>query len=124
MGATCFKPGSASTSMSLYMMLRSQLMHALSDRIPARSSLPFKEKTIMSTKNTLIAVITAAATGAAIALLLAPASGKKTRKKLMKEAESVKDTVTYRFMQAEEEVRHLRDKLGKKGAAAAEKANA
>ncbi|MFZ1616879.1 MAG: YtxH domain-containing protein [Flavobacteriales bacterium] len=78
----------------------------------------------MSTKNTLIAVITAAATGAAIALLLAPASGKKTRKKLMKEAESVKDTVTYRFMQAEEEVRHLRDKLGKKGAAAAEKANA
>ncbi|MBK9421235.1 MAG: YtxH domain-containing protein [Flavobacteriales bacterium] len=78
----------------------------------------------MSTKNTLIAVITAAATGAAIALLLAPASGKKTRKKLMKEAESVKDTVTYRLMQAEEEVRHLRDKLGKKGAAAAEKANA
>lgn len=122
MGATCFKPGSASTSMSLYMMLRSQLMHALSDRIPARSSLPFKEKTIMSTKNTLIAVITAAATGAA--MLLAPASGKKTRKKLMKEAESVKDTVTYRLMQAEEEVRHLRDKLGKKGAAAAEKANA
>ena len=78
----------------------------------------------MSTKNTLIAVITAAATGAAIALLLAPASGKKTRKKLMKEAESVKDTVAYRLMQAEEEVRHLRDKLGKKGAAAAEKANA
>lgn len=68
----------------------------------------------MSTKNTLIAVIAAAAAGAAVALLFAPSSGKKMRKKLMKEAESVKDTMAYRLMQAEDEVRHLRDKVGKK----------
>lgn len=68
----------------------------------------------MSTKTSLLALVAAAAAGAAVALLIAPDSGKKTRKKLMKEAESIKDTFAYRLMQAEEEVQHLREKLGKK----------
>ncbi len=68
----------------------------------------------MSTKTSLLALIVAAATGATVALLFAPDSGKKTRKKLLKEAESVKDTFSYRLMQAEEEVQHLREILGKK----------
>lgn len=73
-----------------------------------------KTKTIMSTRNSLFALVAAATVGATVALLFAPASGKKTRKKLMKEAESLKDTMAYRLMQAEEEVMHLRDKVGKK----------
>ena len=68
----------------------------------------------MSTKNTFFALIAAASAGAAVALLFAPDSGKKTRKKLMREAESMKDTLAYRLMQAEEEVQHLREKVGKK----------
>ena len=68
----------------------------------------------MSTKNTLFALIAAASAGAALALLFAPDSGQKTRKKLMKEAESVKDTLAYRLMQAEEELLHLRERMGKK----------
>ena len=74
--------------------------------------------TNMSTKTSLAALMIAAAAGATVALLFAPDSGKKTRKKLMKEAESVKDTFAYRLMQAEEEIQHLRDKLGKKASEA------
>ena len=78
-----------------------------------------KPKT-MSTQKNLSLLVAGAATGAVLALLLAPSSGKKTRKKLMKQCESVKDTLVYGMLKAEDEVGHLRDKVGKKAADAAE----
>ncbi|MCB9184184.1 MAG: YtxH domain-containing protein [Flavobacteriales bacterium] len=44
----------------------------------------------MTTKSTYIAIATAAAVGAAAALLLAPASGKETRSKLMKQGKKLR----------------------------------
>lgn len=68
----------------------------------------------MSNKNILVAFIAAAATGASIALLLAPDEGKMTRKKLVKRVTSVKDTLTYILLQAEDIVEHLQEKVGNK----------
>ena len=80
-----------------------------------------KEKTkIMSTQKNLSLIIVGATVGAALALLLAPSSGKKTRKKLMKQAESIKDTVAYRLLQAEDQMGQLREKVGKKAAEVAD----
>ena len=45
----------------------------------------------MSTKSTLAIALTALAAGAALGVLLAPASGADTRKKLMKKGSDLKD---------------------------------
>lgn len=44
----------------------------------------------MSTQNTLIALVAGAALGAVAGILLAPASGKETRKNLLKKGESLR----------------------------------
>ena len=71
----------------------------------------------MSKKNILLPLIGGAMAGAALALLVAPTSGKNARKKLLKKAQDAKDTLTYCFLEAEDQVGQLRDKLGKKSAA-------
>ena len=48
----------------------------------------------MSTKNTVIALLAGVALGAVAGVLLAPASGKKTRKKIVRKAEDVRDQLT------------------------------
>lgn len=68
----------------------------------------------MSTKNFVFAFVAAAAAGATIALILAPEDGKMTRKKLSKRVTSVKDTLAYLLLQAEDIVEHLHDKTGNK----------
>ena len=76
----------------------------------------------MSTQKNLSLLIAGAAAGALLGLLLAPDSGKKTRKKLLKQAESFKDNLTYGLLKAEDQVGHLREKMGKKAAEVAEDA--
>lgn len=69
---------------------------------------------------TLFALFTAAAAGAAVAMLIAPDTGKNTRRKLKKAAVNAKDTLAYRMLQGEEHLDRLRNKPGKNVAAAME----
>ena len=48
----------------------------------------------MSSQNTLIALVAGAALGALAGVLLAPASGEETRKKLKKSGEGLRDQLT------------------------------
>lgn len=50
--------------------------------------------TTMSSQKTLIALVAGAALGAVAGVMLAPASGEKTRKKLMKKAEGLRDDLS------------------------------
>lgn len=52
----------------------------------------------MNTGNTLLAFIAGAVAGAAAALLLAPESGEKTRKKIRRKASDVSDKVRYKIL--------------------------
>ncbi len=54
--------------------------------------------------NTLYTALLALAAGVAIGLLIAPAKGKDTRKKLMKAASSAKDTLHYAVLQGRDRV--------------------
>ncbi|MBX2982020.1 MAG: YtxH domain-containing protein [Flavobacteriales bacterium] len=67
----------------------------------------------MTNRNILIALLGAGLAGATVGLLLAPDSGKTTRKKLMKKALSAKDSIAYCLLQVEEQMDHMRGKLGK-----------
>lgn len=69
----------------------------------------------MSNRNIILALLGAALTGASVAMLLAPDSGKQTRKKLMKTAIDAKDTIAYVLLQVEEQMDHMRGTLGKDG---------
>ncbi len=48
----------------------------------------------MSSQKTLISLVAGLALGAVAGVMLAPASGEKTRKKLMKKAEGLRDDLT------------------------------
>ena len=48
----------------------------------------------MSTKNTVIALLAGVALGAVAGVLLAPASGEKTRRKIVRKAEDMRDQLT------------------------------
>ena len=67
----------------------------------------------MTNRNIILALLGAALTGASVAMLLAPDSGKKTRKKLMKTAIDAKDSIAYVLLQVEDQMDHMRGKLGK-----------
>ena len=54
----------------------------------------------MNTGNTLFAFIAGAATGAAVALLLAPESGEKTRAKICKTASGVADMAKGKILES------------------------
>jgi gas vesicle protein len=56
----------------------------------------------MSSKNVLLPTLVALAAGIAIGILIAPAKGKDTRKKLLKAAASAKDTLHYALLQGSE----------------------
>jgi gas vesicle protein len=56
----------------------------------------------MRSKNILYTALLAAAAGVAIGILMAPAAGKDTRKKLLKAAISAKDTLHYALLQGSE----------------------
>lgn len=68
----------------------------------------------MSTKNILIAVIGGAVAGAAAAVLLAPDSGKETRRKLARSATDAKDSIEQFLLRAEEQITQWCDKTGAK----------
>jgi gas vesicle protein len=56
----------------------------------------------MNSKNTLYTALFALAAGVVIGVLIAPAKGKDTRKKLIKAVTSAKDTLHYTVLQASE----------------------
>lgn len=68
----------------------------------------------MKNGNTLVAALAGIAVGTLVGILIAPASGSDTRKKIKKGAVSAKDTLAYRLLQAEELVGNLRDKVAHK----------
>jgi gas vesicle protein len=63
----------------------------------------------MSTKSTLAITLTALAAGAALGLLLAPASGKDTRKKLVKKGTDIRDKLADMLKEGGELVQKLKD---------------
>lgn len=65
----------------------------------------------MKSKDTVIAAISGIALGTLIGILIAPASGRDTRRKIAKGAASLKDTLAYRVLEAEELVTKLREKV-------------
>lgn len=66
----------------------------------------------MTNRNLILALLGAAVTGATVTMLLAPDSGKKTRKKLFKKVIDAKDTIAYVLLQVEDQMDHMRGKLG------------
>ncbi|MBK6775912.1 MAG: YtxH domain-containing protein [Flavobacteriales bacterium] len=63
----------------------------------------------MSTKSTIAIALTALAAGAAIGLLLAPASGADTRKKLVKKGSDLKDRLKDMLEEGGELIGKLKD---------------
>ncbi len=66
----------------------------------------------MSTKSTLAIALTAIAAGAALGVLLAPSSGKETRKKLVRTGTDLKDRLSDMLAQGQELMDDLRDEAG------------
>ncbi|MEO7080874.1 MAG: YtxH domain-containing protein [Flavobacteriales bacterium] len=75
----------------------------------------------MSTQKTLIALVAGTALGAVAGIMLAPASGEKTRKKMMKKASGLRDQLTDLMGQGESMVNEAKD-TAKKASAQASKA--
>ncbi len=67
----------------------------------------------MTNRNIILALLGAAMAGATVAMLMAPDSGKGTRKKLVKKVIDAKDTIAYVLLQVEDQMDHLRGNLGK-----------
>lgn len=64
----------------------------------------------MSNKSTLVIALAALAAGAALGVLLAPASGAETRKKLMRKGEDLKDRLASMLEEGEELIAELKSK--------------
>lgn len=62
----------------------------------------------MSSSKLLLAAVSGIALGTLIGILVAPASGRETRKKIRKGAIGMKDTLAYRCLQAEDMLVKLR----------------
>lgn len=65
----------------------------------------------MSAKNVLWGVLAGAATGALAGILLAPAKGSRTRKKILKKSEDYSDAVMKKFNKLLEEITGKFDKV-------------
>jgi len=82
-------------------------MHAHGTHLVWRQRTNLKTHSTMSAKSTIAIALTALAAGAAIGILLAPASGAETRKKLAKKGNDLKD----RLAEMMEEGHDLIDQL-------------
>lgn len=69
-----------------------------------------KTTSTMSNKSTLAIALAALAAGAALGVLLAPASGAETRKKLMRKGGELKDRLASMLEEGEELVAELKNK--------------
>lgn len=70
----------------------------------------------MSTKNILIAMVGGAIAGATAAVLLTPASGKETRKKLANISADAKDSIIHLLLSVEKQLAHcLEHRVGQDG---------
>lgn len=81
-----------------------------------------KEPPIMNYKSSLTLALVALASGVALGVLIAPASGQKTRKKIRKSVVGVKDTLGYAALRAEDHLSDLRSKVTDLTSAGEEKA--
>ena len=63
----------------------------------------------MSAKSYLTTVMIALASGVALGVLIAPSSGKKTRRKIRRSAVDMKDSLGYAVLRAEDHLAELRD---------------
>ena len=75
----------------------------------------------MNYKTSLTLAFVALASGVALGILVAPASGKKTRKKIRKSVVNVKDTLGYAVLRAEDHLDDLRTTVEDLTSAAEEK---
>jgi gas vesicle protein len=66
----------------------------------------------MGSKNSTATTLFTLAVGAAIGVLIAPASGRETRRKLMEKGTGAKDTLQYLVMEAGDLVDQLRSMIG------------
>jgi gas vesicle protein len=66
----------------------------------------------MTQRNLTISTLLTLAVGAAIGVLIAPASGRETRRRLMEKGSSAKDTLHYLLMEAGDLVDQLRNMVG------------
>jgi|GEM_PF-5356152 len=67
-----------------------------------------KKTFIMATQRSLATTLIALASGVALGILIAPASGRKTRRKIRRSAVGVKDTLGYTPLRAKELFKDLR----------------
>ncbi len=77
----------------------------------------------MSTRNTLAIAVLALVAGAAAGVLLAPASGKESRKKLKKKATGIKDSLGSYLLKGKETLEEMRGQAEEAAEAVHESAN-
>lgn len=80
-----------------------------------------KKLPIMNYKSSLTLAFVALASGVALGVLIAPASGQQTRKRIRKSVVGVKDTLGYAALRAEDHLSDLRSKVSDLTSAAEEK---
>jgi gas vesicle protein len=73
---------------------------------------PTKKIDIMAFKNSTATTLFTLAVGTAIGVLIAPASGRETRRKIMEQGSGAKDTLEYLVMEAGDLVDQLRSLIG------------
>ncbi len=69
-------------------------------------------RSIMTSRNSTTSTLLTLAVGAAIGVLIAPASGRETRRRLMEKGTGAKDTLHYLLMEAGDLVDQLRGMMG------------
>jgi len=65
----------------------------------------------MKNTNIALALLAGAAAGTLIGMLIAPASGRDTRQKIVQKTVSAKDSIGYRILQLEELLAKMRKKV-------------
>jgi len=65
----------------------------------------------MKNTNIALALLAGAAAGTLIGILIAPASGRDTRQKIVQKTVSAKDSIGYRILQLEELLAKMRKKV-------------
>lgn len=76
----------------------------------------------MSNTNSVLTLVAGLAVGTALGILLAPASGKETRRKLMKRGESLRDDLTDLMEEGKNAMNEMKDKASSTASNVADKA--